>query len=215
MKPLFITFEGIEGSGKSTQIKLLKDLLSLRKYDVVLTREPGGGPIGDRIRDLLLNAENQAMDPLCELFLYAAARAQHVSQVILPALKTGKIVLCDRFYDATYAYQASGRGLSPDMIDQIHQAVLADLRPDCTFLLDCDVDTGLKRALGRVAQIKKRQKEDRFEREETVFHQRVRDGYRERARAEATRFHVIDANRDVETIHREIARTVLGILENH
>ena len=140
---MFITFEGIEGSGKSTQIRLLADTLRAGGATVLLTREPGGCPVADRIRAVLLDAENRAMVAMTELMLYAAARAQHLAEVVRPALAAGAIVLCDRFSDATRAYQAFGRGLPRETVEQLNQLACDGLAPDLTLLLDCDTATGL------------------------------------------------------------------------
>ena len=172
---LFITFEGIEGSGKSTQIRLLNDFLKLRGHETVLTREPGGTPIGDDIRKILLSSENKGMSPLCELLLYTAARAQHLAQVIKPALTSNRTVLCDRFMDATVAYQGYGRGFPPDIIKTLNGLTAGDL-PQLTFLLDLSHDTGLTRARARNSSIKGKD-ESRFENEPLSFHQKVREGY--------------------------------------
>lgn len=207
---LFVTFEGIEGSGKSTQIRILNDVLKLRGYDTVLTREPGGTAIGEALRDILLSIGNKGMTPLCELFLYASARAQHVGEVIRPALEGGKIVLCDRFTDATVAYQGYGRGFSVELISRLNDIATDSLKPDVTFLLDCDAALGLKRVVERKAL--KKAKDDRFEEEPLAFHQRVREGYLAVARGEKDRFVRIDASQDVEAVHQEITRRILSLL---
>ncbi len=149
----FITFEGIEGCGKTTQIKLLEQHLTEKGFKVLLTREPGGCPIADQIRAILLDAANSAMTPSAELLLYAAARSQHVEEVIKPALADDCIVLCDRFTDATVAYQGYGRGLDLDSIGYLNQLATSGLKPQLTILLDCPVEVGLKRALARISGI--------------------------------------------------------------
>ena len=146
----FITFEGVEGCGKSTQIRKLAETLTKSGNNVTLTREPGGCDIADKIRAILLDSANAAMVPLAELLLYAAARAQHINEVILPALAKGDIVLCDRFIDATVAYQGHGRGLDLEMINNLNSLAAANCRPDITLLLDCPVATGLERARARI-----------------------------------------------------------------
>ena len=173
MKGLFITFEGIEGSGKSTQIALLADYLASLGKSIALTREPGGTLIGDQIRKILLDPVHTMLSPAAELLLYAASRAQHLAEVISPALTAGRIVLCDRFSDATIAYQGYGRGLDLEMIYSLDQMVTARLVPDLTVLLDIDVVAGLKRAQLRNSS-SGLEGEARFEQEDIAFHTRVR-----------------------------------------
>lgn len=208
---LFISFEGIEGTGKTTQIRLLDDFLKLRNYETVLTREPGGTTISDKIRTLLLDSQNNKMSPLTELFLYAASRVQHLEELIKPSLETKKIVLCDRFSDATTAYQGYGRGFSQDLIKAIHQLTIGKLRPHLTFLFDCDPQIGLKRAWERIQNLDKNKQapEDRFEKEEISFHQKVRDGYLKIARDNPERFVVLDASQTIEETHEQITQEVL------
>ena len=198
----FITFEGIEGCGKTTQINHLTAHLKEKDLPFLLTREPGGTAIGDRIRQILLSSENSRMEPVTEFFLYAAARAQHISQVVLPALTDGKLVLCDRFADATVAYQGYGRGLNLTWIEEIHNRFLKGLKPNLTFLLDLPVEEGLRRAWKRMEN--QTVKEDRFEKEALAFHRRVREGYLFLARQEPNRIIVLDAMKDEKSIHREI-----------
>ena len=145
----FITFEGIEGCGKSTQLKLLARTLTAHGHKVTVTREPGGCPISDQVRGILLDADNSTMTPMAELLLYAAARAQHMAEIVVPALKEDGIVICDRFTDATVAYQGYGRQLDLTVINQLNQLATAGLRPDLTILLDCPVEIGLERAFAR------------------------------------------------------------------
>ncbi|MFH0799318.1 MAG: dTMP kinase [Pseudomonadota bacterium] len=208
MKGTFITFEGVEGCGKTTQIRLLADCLKRKGQEVVLTREPGGTAIGDRIRAILLDAAHDGMAPVAELLLYAAARNQHVTEVIGPALEDGKIVLCDRYADATTAYQGAARRIDPEVIRQIHSIATGGLDPHLTILLDCAAEAGLARAHARNSKDAVAQSEDRFEREEMEFHKRVREGYLAIALAEPKRVVVIDAARDAETIHQEILKAV-------
>lgn len=208
----FITFEGIEGSGKTTQIHFLKNHLQSLGQQVIVTREPGGCQIADRIRGILLNPENSSMVPRAELLLYAAARAQHVSEVIRPALRTGKIVLCDRFIDATVAYQGYGRKLDRDLIQQLNGLASEEIRPDLTLLLDLPVPTGLKRALRREQQ-QQDTTEGRMEREATSFHQAVREGYLELAASEPARFGIINADRPPEEIRLDIAAIIEQFIE--
>lgn len=204
----FITFEGIEGCGKTTQMKLITDCLLENGYQAVMTREPGGCPIADKIRDILLDAANSKMVPLAELFLYAAARAQHVSEVITPALDAGKVVLCDRFTDATVAYQGYGRQLDLALIDHLNHLAAGQVHPHLTILLDCPVEVGISRAMSRIGAAKGA-KEERFERESLLFHSRVRDGYLKLAAAEPDRFIVIDGNRSVRDVATAITAGVL------
>ena len=198
----FITFEGIEGCGKTTQINHLTTYLKKKQLPFLLTREPGGTAIGDRIRQILLSSENSRMEPATEFFLYVAARAQHISQVVLPALTDGKTVLCDRFADATIAYQGYGRGLTLEWIEEIHDRFLKGLKPNLTFLLDLPVEEGLRRAWKRMEN--QTVKEDRFEKEALAFHRRVREGYLVLARKEPNRIMVLDGMKDEPSLHREI-----------
>lgn len=199
---LFITFEGIEGCGKTTQIGLLTSFLKNIHRPFLLTREPGGTEVGERIRQILLYSENVGIEPMAELYLYAAARVQHLRQVISPALRDGKVVICDRFADATVAYQGYGRGLDLAWIEEIHARTMENVKPDLTFLLDLPVEEGLRRALKRME--KHSVKEDRFEKEALDFHRRVREGYLVLARREPQRIIVLDGMKDEQTLHREI-----------
>ena len=204
----FITFEGIEGCGKTTQIKLLGEHLESLGYSVLITREPGGCPIADKIRSILLDADNCGMSPLTELFLYTAARAQHVSEVILPALKKGNIVLCDRFTDATIAYQCAGRGIEQSTADALSLIACQTVRPDLTVLIDCEADVGLERARRRI-EAHSGPREERFELEALEFHQRVRHGYLAIACGEPQRFIIVEGNAEIEDIAEIIAAQVL------
>ncbi len=203
----FITFEGIEGCGKSTQIKLAASFLSERRTLFVITEEPGGTPIGRKIREMLLHnvpRDTANMSAETELLLFLAARAQHVKQVIGPALKEGRVVLCDRFSDATIAYQGFGRGLDIDFIRRINDFSSAGLKPHFTLLFDLPVETGLRRAVERISSNKGMPAEDRFEREALEFHRRVREGYLSLAGDEPERFRIVDASKDIESVHREV-----------
>lgn len=205
---LFITFEGVEGCGKTTQIRLLAEQLTGAGHRVVLTREPGGCAIADKIRTILLDAENRAMVPMTELMLYAAARAQHVAEVIQPALLTGSVVLCDRFCDATIAYQSGGRGIDAHMIDTLNELACRDVRPDLTLLIDCDPVIGLARAQRRI-ETTSGPREERFELEEMAFHQRVRASYLQLAADDPGRFITIDGSGSPEAISAHIAALII------
>ncbi len=211
MQGAFITFEGIEGSGKSTQIALLRDHLRQQGKTVTLTREPGGTSIGDQLRKVLLDPANKGLDPTAELLLYAASRSQHLREVILPSLAGGRIVLCDRFSDATLAYQGYGRGLSIPVIRELDRIVTAGLRPRLTVLLDIDARTGLGRARGRNAA-EGLHGEARFENEDIAFHTRVREGYLLLAREEPERIRLVNAARSPEEIQREIRQIIAPVL---
>jgi dTMP kinase len=200
----FITFEGIEGSGKTTQLALLAERLRRRGLRVLTTREPGGCPIADAIRRILLDPANHGMVPRAELLLYAAARAQHVAEVIRPALTAGQLVLCDRFTDATLAYQGYGRHLDIALIETLNEIAAEGCRPDLTLLLDMAEDSGLERALQRNA-CQDLAAEGRFEQETRAFHGRVRKGYLELARQQPSRFRIIDARGSIEEVEARIA----------
>jgi dTMP kinase len=199
----FITFEGSEGSGKSTQIRLAARYLEERGIRPLVTGEPGGTPLGERIREMLLHRGNLAVGAEAELLLFAAARSQHVHALLLPALREDRWVLCDRFSDATVAYQGFGRGLDVAFVRNVNAFAGGGLVPRLTFLVDLPVETGLARAFDRAAR-QSGPAEDRFEHEELAFHRRVRSGYLELARLEPDRFRVIDGDRSREEIHREI-----------
>ncbi|MDN3518478.1 dTMP kinase [Aquisalimonas lutea] len=194
---LFVTLEGVEGAGKSTALTVLARHLEHRNQPPVVTREPGGTELGESIRALLLAHSEPGMGADTEALLAFAARAEHLRSVIRPALARGQCVLCDRFTDATYAYQGSGRGLGHDRIAVLEEWLQGEFRPDLTLVLDLPVSQGRQRA-GRRSQ------PDRFERERDEFFQRVREGYLERARHEPERMQVIDASRDEETVAREL-----------
>ncbi|MFA5821440.1 MAG: dTMP kinase [Thermodesulfovibrionales bacterium] len=205
MKGKFISFEGIEGTGKSTQAKLLQQSLLGLGYEVILTEEPGGTLISLRIREILLSVDHTNMKPLTELLLYNAARAQHIEEVILPALNRGAVVITDRFTDSTFAYQGYGRGIDLDLLESIDKIATNGLRPDMTMLLDLDVETGLKRN-------RRINKTDRLELEDVEFHQRVRKGYHELAAKEPERIKVLDASGGIEELKIVIARIIPDFL---
>lgn len=199
---LFLTLEGAEGVGKTTNIEFITQYLAQRGIDYVLTREPGGTQLAEKIRDLLLAVHEESMAELTELLLVFAARAQHIERVIEPALAAGKWVVCDRFTDATFAYQGAGRGLSIETIAQLQSMVQDDLRPDLTIILDLDPAIGMERA-GKRGEL------DRFELEQQSFFQRVRQGYLDIAQAEPDRCKVIDASKSLE----EVRLDLLAVLE--
>ena len=201
MKGRFITFEGIEGCGKSTQIRKFTEFLRSKGFDVLLTREPGGTEIGDQVRGILLNPKNTAMSPMAELLLYAAARAQHVEEKIRPALEVGKIVISDRYADATTAYQGTARNLPPETLKKLHEIATGNLVPEKTFLLDLPAEAGLKRAIDRNNA---KGTEDRFENEKIQFHKKVRAGYLALAKTEPERFVIIDASGSVNDTFNQI-----------
>lgn len=199
VRGLFITVEGGEGVGKSTNMAYLEKELVGHGVDLLVTREPGGSTLGERVRELLLAVDGQAIDPMAELLLVFAARAQHISTRIEPALAAGKWVLCDRFTDATYAYQCGGRGIDRGAVSALEQLVQGELRPDCTLLLDAPVATGMARAQGRGEL-------DRFEREELAFFERVRATYLELAENSSGRYRIIDASQPLETVQQQLLK---------
>jgi dTMP kinase len=208
---LFITFEGVEGSGKTTQIQRLKKYLTQKGIPCKATREPGGCPIGEKVRKILLNPDHREMVPLSELLLYEAARAQHVKEVIGPFLKKGGVILCDRFSDATIAYQGYGRKIDLRWIERLNHFSSRGIKPDVTFLLDCPSDVGLKRALKRNRTLKQ-EKEERFEKEKIQFHQRVRKGYLALAKKEPHRVKVIDTRQGEDNVFNKIRKTVDNLI---
>jgi len=201
MAGLFITFEGIDSSGKTTQAELLVKALRERGYDVVFTHEPGGTEIAEKIRDLLLSEDNNRMTWLTELFLYMASRAQHTEEVINRSMEEDKIVVCDRYMDSTLAYQGYGRGLDRNLIRKLNHLSTRGLKPRLTFLIDLPPKAALERREGG----------DRLESETLEFHNRVREGYLEIAKDEPQRFRLIDGTRPVQ----EIAREILKVVEGH
>jgi dTMP kinase len=205
---MFITLEGIEGSGKTTQVGHILKFLQTKGHDCVITREPGGTRIGKKIRAILLDPESKDMDPLAELLLYTADRAQHIKELVNPLLAAGKTVLCDRYFDATLAYQGFARGLDIGLINQIHKLILADLKPDITILLDLPPEKGLSRAWKQIENGARAGIETRFEKETLSFHAKVRSGYLELARLEPERFRVIDASKDESQVRKEIIKVL-------
>jgi dTMP kinase len=205
---MLITFEGIEGCGKSTQIELLYTYLMQKGRAVIKTREPGGTPFGEALRKVSLT-KDMTVFPLAELLAIMAIRAQHVEEVIMPALEKRQIVLCDRFVDATYAYQGYGRGIDLGIIETLNRLVTKGVRPNLTILLDCTATVGLKRKTGRHRSL------DRFEKETLSFHRKIRNAYAKLAKEDPERFFVVDANGDVEVIHRIIREKVDSFLKDH
>ncbi|WP_061240351.1 dTMP kinase [Ectopseudomonas composti] len=206
MTGLFITLEGPEGAGKSTNREYLAERLRERGIDVLLTREPGGTPLAERIRELLLDPSDEAMTADTELLLVFAARAQHLQQVIRPALAKGCVVLCDRFTDATYAYQGGGRGLSIERIAQLEQFVQGELRPDLTLIFDLPIEIGLARAAARGRL-------DRFEQEGRGFFEAVRQAYLQRAAQAPQRYRVLDAGQTLAQVQGDIDALLPSLLE--
>ena len=205
----FITFEGGEGCGKSTQVGLLVQALEERGYEVLQVREPGGTAVGEKIRTLLLDKENDGLDPVAELMLYEAARAQICSQVIRPALAAGKIVVCDRFYDSTVAYQGFGRGIDVQMIERLNAAATGGLTPDMTLMLFIDPADGLRRAKGVSGGDGAG---DRIESAGLAFHQRVHDGFARIAMEQPARVAAIGAQGSIDEVHEAILARVLPLL---
>ncbi len=205
MSGCFITFEGVEGCGKSTQITLLWEYLVEAGYDVIVTREPGGTPIAEAIRGVLLNPDHDGMGSTAELLLYAAARAQHIYEKIAPALAAGQIVLCDRFADSTTAYQGAGRGIHADILKTLNDIATGGVWPDCTLLIDVPVAVGLERA-------RNRGRKDRIEQESIDFHERVRQGFLGLAVAEPSRIYLISGEAPIEDVHQKICRVVDAVL---
>ncbi|UCD30942.1 MAG: dTMP kinase [Desulfobacterales bacterium] len=202
---MFITLEGIEGSGKTTQAKHMVNFLQNNGHDCVLTREPGGTRIGKKIRAILLDPESKDIDPLTELLLYNADRVQHIKRLIGPSLSAGKTVVCDRYCDATRVYQGFARGLDIGLVNRLHQMVCDGLTPDITFLLDLTPQLGLSRAWKQIENGARTGAETRFEEETLAFHENVRSGYLELARNEPERFKIIDASRDEHDVKAVIS----------
>jgi len=208
MKGLFITFEGIEGSGKSTQLIRLAGFITGQGLPVVTTREPGGTPFGEQIRKILLSIEMKHLFPIPELFLYLASRAQHAKEVILPSLENGKIVLCDRFSDATLAYQGFGRNIPKAFLKQAVNQAACGLKPDLTFLLDLDVQKGLSRVSNRGPA-------NRLDLEDLKFHKNVRTGYKKLAKADPHRIKILNGDKSVEAIAMRIQKEMESLLNRH
>lgn len=202
----FITLEGCDGSGKTTQANLLKNKFKEMKIPCLFTREPGGTPISEQVRKVILDARNQAMVSRTEALLYGACRAQLVGELILPSLNQGVHVICDRYIDSTLAYQGYGRGLNLGQLQGINDYATNGLKPHLTIVLDIDPGLTFKRLVDRTA--------DRLEGEQIQFHQRVRTGYLELAKQEPDRFIIIDGNQSIEEVHKDILDRVLGLLRS-
>lgn len=210
MAGTFITFEGIDGSGKSTQLRLLANFLKSNGCDVLLTREPGGTPVGNRLRAALLDAQEE-VDPLTELLVFAADRAQHVRRVLRPALESGQVVFSDRYADATVAYQGGGRGFAPELIAEIIELATEGLKPDLTVLFDLSVADSTARTRRRSNG---KQQGDRLDAEADEFHLRVREAYLAIARAEPERVKIVETNRPVEVTHELVKQIVVPFLRS-
>lgn len=202
---LFLTVEGPDGAGKTTQIELLRDYLSDKGYDIIVCREPGGTKISEAIRQVILNKDFTEMSHMTELLLYTAARAQLMEEVIRPALKEGKVVICDRFVESSAVYQGIARGMGIELVYEINQYAIGDTLPDLTIMIDLDAKTGISR--------KKEQAElDRMEREALDFHEKVVKGYREIAALHPERIYKVDGHQTIEEIHKKIAAAVDKII---
>lgn len=216
-KGLFISFEGPDGSGKTTQIRRLAAWLSSRGLEPILTRQPGGTPFGDRIRALLLDSSSTGLAPMTEMALMFADRAQAIAEVIAPALETGKILLCDRFTDSTEAYQGGGRQLGSEPVLALHKTICGDLQPDLTLLLLPSLEASLSRARRRNARAEAEtgSNEDRFEQEAAAFHRRVREKYLEIAHREPERILLIEGDLSIDAIHARILQAIAPALQLH
>lgn len=205
---MLITLEGIDGSGKTSQLDPLARYLESLGHTVVKTREPGATLIGSRIRALLLDPDSSAMAPLCELLLYYADRAQHLHEIIRPALESGRTVVCDRFFDATLVYQGAARGLAVQQIGLLQRLVVRELKPDLTLLFDLDPETGLARTQNALDSGDRMEAESRFEKEKLDFHQQVRKGYLDLAGKEPERFVIVDASLSLEEVFGKIKNII-------
>ncbi|EZP58037.1 MULTISPECIES: dTMP kinase [unclassified Exiguobacterium] len=206
MKGTFITVEGPDGAGKTTQLQLLNDVLKEKGYNVMMTREPGGTRVGNEIRSLILNPDFEEMKEMTEILLYAASRAQHVEELIRPALEAGTIILCDRFVDASLAYQGYGLGHPIDLVRHINDSATGGLAPDRTYLFDLTVTDSKKRMMDRGAL-------DRIEQRDDAFRARVYDGFKQIAASDPERVQIVQANRSIEVIHQDLVEDVITYLE--
>ncbi len=210
---MFISVCGVEGAGKTTQLRYIADFLKSTGRKFVLTREPGGTEIGMKIRRILLDPDNRALNPKAELFLYAADRVQHLEQIILPALKEGKIVVSDRFADSTTVYQGYARGIDLQLVEKINELVLNGLKPDLTILLDISPAIGLARVRNQLEFGERVEEESRFEREELIFHEKIRQGFLTIAQKEKDRFRIVDASRSPDLVKKDIIRILKTALD--
>ncbi len=205
MSGYLITLEGIEGSGKSTQLEYVIDYLNSKNFDVVSTREPGGTVVGEKVRELLLDNTIPDMHVETELMLMFAARIEHVKKVIEPALNSNKVIVCDRFYDASYAYQGYGRGIDIHRIDELRKYSISNLCPDLTILLDVPLDVSIDR-------VHARGKKDRFENEENLFYKKIREGYLEIAKNNPARVKVVDSSQSISDVQSNIKSSIDELL---
>ncbi len=210
MRGKFITFEGIDGSGKTTQLRMLAGDLRVRGANVITTMEPGGTPLGRRLRESFLETE-EAVAPLAELLLFAADRAQHVELLVKPALEEGKIVISDRYADATFAYQGAGRGFPETLVNQIIKIATGGLKSDLTLFFDVSIEKALTRTHSRDAA---GEKKNRMDLETTEFYDRVRQAYLKIAAKEKKRFKIIDGNKSVSEVHAQVLETVINFLDS-
>jgi dTMP kinase len=210
---MFISICGVEGAGKTTQLRHIADFLKSTGLKFVMTREPGGTEIGMKIRRILLDPKNRDLTPKAELFLYAADRIQHIEQLILPALNEGKIVVTDRFVDSTTVYQGYARGLDLKLVEKINELVLDGLKPDLTILLDLPPIVGLARVRDQLQFGERDESESRFEQEELLFHKKIREGFITLAQKEMRRFHIIDADRDPDDVKKDVLRVLQRALD--
>ena len=206
MRGKFITIEGTDGSGKSTQIELLMDYLRKKGADVIFTREPGGTQISEKIREIILDVNNSEMTGITEALLYAAARSQHVEEKIIPALEAGKIIVCDRFVDSSIAYQGAARGLGAEKIMGINEAALHGIMPDMTLFFDISPEKGILRKKNERAL-------DRLEKEKMDFHEKVYEGYKNLCKKYPERIKPIDADRSIDEVHSEVIEVIDGLLK--
>lgn len=206
MRGKFITIEGTDGSGKSTQIELLMDYLRKKGADVIFTREPGGTQISEKIREIILDVNNSEMTGITEALLYAAARSQHVEEKIIPALEAGKIIVCDRFVDSSIAYQGAARGLGAEKIMGINEAALHGIMPDMTLFFDLSPEKGILRKKNERAL-------DRLEKEKMDFHEKVYEGYKNLCKKYPERIKPIDADRSIDEVHSEVIEVIDGLLK--
>ncbi len=215
MKGKFISVEGVDGSGKSTQVALLGEYLHGKNYDVVITQEPGGTAIGNQIREVILNPDNRKMTDMTEVLLYVAARMQHIHEVIAPAISEGKIVLCSRFIDSTFAYQGYGAGVKLDFLQKLNDMTVGNLKPDLTIVYDLDPTKGLDRVAERSESAAVSLGIDRMESKDELFHQRVRAGFLKMAQEEPERIMLVDASGSVENVFEKTKSVIDRFLLRH